>query len=238
METKPAKTARTVLDREAWIKGAIAILAEHGADGLRVEVLAKRLGVTKGSFYWHFKDRLDLLHAVLEFWKEGRIRDIRKQTQAEPGGEVAALLRTIEVYASARNRKGISIEAAVRDWARRDAQAVAVVEEVDAERLACSCRLFLACGLDNEGAQRNALRLRLRRQPDALRSFHHRYDGIESLDRRAHCTLTDAIHASQKSAVVRPKLPPQVDTPKLGLKVCFSFLRMRTLCPFRPVDTL
>ena len=159
MEKKPAKITRTSLDRMAWIKGAIAILAEHGAERLRVEVLAKRLGVTKGSFYWHFKDRRDLLNAVLDYWKEGRIQDIRKQTQAEPGGEVAALLHTIEVYASARNRKGISIEAAVRDWARRDAQAIAVVEEVDAERLACSCRLFLACGRDTEEAQARSVML-------------------------------------------------------------------------------
>jgi AcrR family transcriptional regulator len=159
MEIKPDKATRTMLDREAWIKGAVTILAEHGAERLRVEVLAKRLGVTKGSFYWHFKNRRDLLDAVLQFWKEGRIRDIRKQTQAQPGGEVDALLHTIEVYGSARNRKGISIEAAVRDWARRDAQAVAVVEEVDAERLACSCRLFLALGMDMEEAQARSVML-------------------------------------------------------------------------------
>lgn len=159
MEKKAAKPPRTALDREAWIRGAIAILAEHGAERLRVEVLAKRLGVTKGSFYWHFKDRRDLQDAVLDFWKEGRIRDIRKQTQAQPGGEAAALLHTIEVYASARNRKGIAIEAAVRDWARRDPRAVAVVEEVDAERLACSCRLFLACGIEQEEARARSLLL-------------------------------------------------------------------------------
>jgi len=159
MENKPAKTNRVVLDREAWIKGAIAILAEHGPERLRVEVLAKRLGVTKGSFYWHFKDRRDLQSAVLEFWKDGRIRDIRKQTQASPGAEAEALLHTIEVYSSARNRKGIAIEAGVRDWARRDPQAVAVVEEVDAERLRCACRLFLACGLSNEEAQARSLLL-------------------------------------------------------------------------------
>lgn len=159
MEAKPEKIARTALDREAWIKGAIGILAEHGAERLRVEVLAKRLGVTKGSFYWHFKDRRDLQHAVLEFWKDGRIRDIRKQTQAEPGSEIEALLHTIEVYASARNRKGISIEAGVRDWARHDAQAAAVVEEVDAERLSCAYRLFLACGLDAKEAQARSVML-------------------------------------------------------------------------------
>ncbi len=159
METKAAKAPRIALDRDAWIKGAIAILAEHGAERLRVEVLAKRLGVTKGSFYWHFKDRRDLQDAVLQFWKDGRIHDIRKQTQAESGGEAAALLHTIEVYSSARNRKGIAIEAAVRDWARRDPQAVAVVEEVDAERLACAYRLFLACGLDDHEAQARSLLL-------------------------------------------------------------------------------
>lgn len=159
MENKPAKSARVALDRDAWIKGAIAILAEHGAERLRVEVLAKRLGVTKGSFYWHFKDRRDLQEEVLQFWKMGRIHDIRKQTQAEPGKEADALLHTIEVYASARNRKGIAIEAAVRDWARRDALAVSVVEEVDAERLACACRLFRACGLDEHEAQARSLLL-------------------------------------------------------------------------------
>ena len=90
---------------------------------------------------------------------DGRIRDIRKQTQAEPGGEVAALLHTIEVYSSARNRKGIAIEAAMRDWARRDAQAVAAVDEVDAERLACACRLFLACGLDRHEAEARSVLL-------------------------------------------------------------------------------
>ena len=159
MEPKAAKPTRTALDREAWVRGAVAVLAEHGAEGLRVEVLAKRLGVTKGSFYWHFKDRSDLQDAVLEHWREGRIRDIRKQTLAHPGAEVAALLHTIEVYSSARNRKGIAIEAAVRDWARRDAQAAIVVEQVDAERLACSCRLFLACGLPPHEAQARSLLL-------------------------------------------------------------------------------
>lgn len=159
MDHKPTKPPRAALDRDAWIRGAITILAEHGAERLRVEVLARRLGVTKGSFYWHFRDRRDLQGAVLNFWRDGRIGDIRKQTQAQPGGEAAALLHTIEVYASARNRKGIAIEAAVRDWARRDPQAATVAEEVDAERLACACRLFLALGLTEREAQARSLLL-------------------------------------------------------------------------------
>lgn len=146
------------LDRAAWIKGALAALAEEGPAGVRIEVLAKKLQVTKGSFYWHFKDRRDLVDAVLEEWKAGRIRDIRKQTAAGPGGELAALRHTIAVYSAGRNRKGLPIELAVREWARRDARAAAVVEEVDAERLACAARLFVALGLTAaEAAARSVL---------------------------------------------------------------------------------
>jgi AcrR family transcriptional regulator len=162
MEKKPvrkaAPAAREALDRAAWIAAALNIVAQDGIDGLRIESLAKKLGVTKGSFYWHFRDRRDLIDAVLGDWRAGRIRDIRKQTATEAGGELAALRHTIDVYAAAKNRKGISIEAAIRLWARQDANGLAVVEEVDAERLECTRRLFLALGLPPaEAAARSAL---------------------------------------------------------------------------------
>jgi AcrR family transcriptional regulator len=153
---KPARAG--ALDRAAWIKSALAALADEGPAGVRVELLAKKLHVTKGSFYWHFKDRRDLVDAVLDEWKNGRIRDIRKQTGADPGGELAALRFTIEVYSAGRNRKGLPIELAVREWARHDARAATVVEEVDAERLVCAARLFEALGLDAaEAAARSVL---------------------------------------------------------------------------------
>jgi AcrR family transcriptional regulator len=159
MDSKIGKNVRTTpLDRPAWIKGALAVLAEDGPAGLRVELLAKKLNVTKGSFYWHFKDRRDLIDAVLDEWKLGRIQDIHKQTAAQPGDELMALRHTIDVYSVGRNRKGLPIELAVREWARRDATAAAVVEEVDAERLACAASLFEARGLTpQEAAARSVL---------------------------------------------------------------------------------
>ena len=89
---------KSQLDRSAWINAAIELLADDGLDGIRVEVLAKRLHVTKGSFYWHFKDRQDLLEAVLDTWRQGRIRDILKQTRADPGREQDRLYHVIAVY--------------------------------------------------------------------------------------------------------------------------------------------
>ena len=85
MARNKPESLRSQLDRDAWIKASLDVLAEKGLDGIRVEVLAKRLKVTKGSFYWHFKDRRDLFDAMLETWKTGRIKDIQKQTRAVPG---------------------------------------------------------------------------------------------------------------------------------------------------------
>lgn len=158
MKSVPAKP-RTQLDRSGWIDGAIEALAEEGLPGMRVEALAKRFGVTKGSFYWHFKDRQDLFDAMLQTWKEGRIRDIDKQRAMPAGNESEQLQQIIEIYSANRNRKGISIELAVRDWARRDAQACAIVEEVDSYRLESARKLFVATGLSDSEAKSRSLLL-------------------------------------------------------------------------------
>ncbi|HMV63891.1 MAG TPA: TetR/AcrR family transcriptional regulator [Rhodocyclaceae bacterium] len=153
------KTTRPQLDRAAWIQAALEVLADEGVQGMRVEVLAKRLRVTKGSFYWHFKDRQDLLSGVLETWKAGRIQDIVKQTRLEPGRERAQIARLVDIYSTSRSRKGLLIELAVREWARRDAEAAAIVEEVDAWRLRCARELFLACGLPQHEASTRSMLL-------------------------------------------------------------------------------
>ena len=153
------KKPRSQLDRAAWIAAAFELLAESGIEGARAEPLAKRLKVTKGSFYWHFTDRRDLLLAVLSHWKEGRIRDIIKQTRAQAGRELDQIYHVIDVYSASRSRRGRMIELAVRDWARRDAEAGAIVAEVDDVRLRCARDLFLACGVPMEEASSRCMLL-------------------------------------------------------------------------------
>ena len=150
---------RVQLDRDAWVVAATDVLAEEGIAGLRVEVLAKRLKVTKGSFYWHFQDRRDLLMAVLQTWRDGRIRDIVKQTRADPGRELEQIYYVIDIYSTSRSRRGAMIELAVRDWARRDPEAAAIVAEVDDIRLRCARDLFLACGVPMEEASSRCMLL-------------------------------------------------------------------------------
>lgn len=158
MENTPKKP-RSQLDRASWIAAATEVLADEGIAGLRVEVLAKRLKVTKGSFYWHFQDRRDLLMALLSQWKDGRLRDIVKQTRAQPGRELEQIYHVIDVYSASKSRRGILIELAVRDWARRDAEAEAIVAEVDDVRLRCARELFLACGVPMEEASSRCMLL-------------------------------------------------------------------------------
>jgi AcrR family transcriptional regulator len=151
------RRSRLPLCRADWISAATEVLARAGVTGLRVEVLAKRRGVTKGSFYWHFKDRQALLAAVLEHWKEGRIRDIEKTTACQPGAASTRLNHLFELYAAKRNRKGMAIELAIRDWARYDAKAAAVVEAVDLHRLERARQLFVATGLSEAEAKSRSL---------------------------------------------------------------------------------
>lgn len=154
-----ASSNRTQLDRQNWIETATDLLTKEGISGLRVEVIAKHCGVTKGSFYWHFRDRQDLLDAVLEHWRQGRIADIEKTTTVAPGQEQAQLHYAIELYGANRNRKGMAIELAVRDWARHDNKAAEVVEEVDLYRLECTRRLFVASGMSDAEAKSRSLLL-------------------------------------------------------------------------------
>ncbi|HET7662297.1 MAG TPA: helix-turn-helix domain-containing protein [Rhodanobacteraceae bacterium] len=65
-----SKPERTRLSAEDWERGALELIADEGVGAMAVEALARRLGVTKGSFYWHFRNRGALLEAALQRWEE------------------------------------------------------------------------------------------------------------------------------------------------------------------------
>ena len=65
------------MDREQWAEAALGAIATGGIKAVAVEPLAARLGVTKGSFYWHFADRRALIDAALERWEAQTARSSR-----------------------------------------------------------------------------------------------------------------------------------------------------------------
>lgn len=156
---EPDQPARAQTDRDTWVRAATQTLSDSGVDGVKVETLARQIGLTKGSFYWHFKDRRELLDAVLDSWRDGRIEDIGQRTQCAPGGEIAQLHHVIDTYSLARNRRGMGVELAIRDWARHDAHAKEVVDAVDRVRLKCAAALFVAAGRDADEAMNRSLLL-------------------------------------------------------------------------------
>lgn len=138
---------------EDWIQAAIVLLAEDSVDALRVDELAKRLGVTKGSFYWHFENREALLLAVLETWRARTTREIEDFISHSSGSPAARIARLLRI--AIRNRPDVPggpLELSLRDWARRDAKVRKIIEEVDAERIAVLVRLYRDAGLDGPEA--------------------------------------------------------------------------------------
>lgn len=174
---------RPALDRQAWIRQATDCLAESGVDGIRVETLAKRLGVTKGSFYWHFKDRPALLEAVLDAWQTGRVREASRLVEqaADPGEQI---LHVMKLHSLEPNQKGIAIELAIRDWARRDGRAMAAVESVDQARLSEASRLFERAGFKTAEARARALLLYTHAFGMSLMFFQSNSEDITALHKR------------------------------------------------------
>ena len=127
---------------------------DRGVDGVAVEALARSLGVTKGSFYWHFEDRDDLLQALLTTWEsEGTRRIIEwvEQEAEDPASRLAAL-----VYRTSAVTDFDRLEGALRSWARTEERARVVVQRVDRRRLGYVTSLLVASGIGRAVARRRA----------------------------------------------------------------------------------
>jgi AcrR family transcriptional regulator len=141
---------------ESWIEAGLEEIARTGVEGVRVEVLAKKLGVTKGGFYRRFRDRAALLEAMLQNWSASRIATIEKHTSLDGATARERLKGLIPQYAARVNAEGMAVELAIRQWARSDELAAGAAAHVDAARLKNVANLFRATGLPAEEADAQA----------------------------------------------------------------------------------
>lgn len=142
------------LSRQDWIDGAIRKLSEDSVAALRVDELAEYLNVTKGSFYWHFQSREDLLSAVLSWWRTLMTSEIKNVLGNLPGTGWERLANLLKIAISARpDVPGGPFELTLRDWARRDVQVAKVIDEVDTERIIFVADLYQDAGLDAQTAR-------------------------------------------------------------------------------------
>ena len=141
-------TART--PRAHWIDEGLRALAGGGPGAVRVETLARQLGVTKGGFYWHFDDRPALLEAMLDTWEERFVDEVIEDVEGEAADPRDKLRRLFDL-AAAGGRPLLQVELAVRDWARRDQHVAERLRRVDDRRMAYMRPLFGAfCADDDE----------------------------------------------------------------------------------------
>jgi AcrR family transcriptional regulator len=143
----PSEATRASLTPETWIEAATEVLVDQGIDHVRVDLLAQRLGVTRGSFYWHFKDREDLLRRVLQAWRETATENLTVRLESATDDPMAQLRGVLSLpFRGRAAARAARIELAIRAWARRDQMARFAVDEADSSRIGYIAQLFSALG--------------------------------------------------------------------------------------------
>ena len=135
--------APTRTPRGSWIDEGLRALAAGGPDAVRIELLARALGVTRGGFYWHFEDRQALLDEMLDTWERVGVDEVIDRIEADGDGDAKARLRRLFAI-GASSGDVLRIELAIRDWARRDEAVAARLRRIDNRRMEYMRSLFSA----------------------------------------------------------------------------------------------
>ena len=140
MEDKKIK-----LGREDWLVAALDVLSKDGIERVKVEPLAAYLGVTKGSFYWHFKNREALLTQMVDYWEKAQneIIDRLGKSAIEPKQRLLNVLQFI-------GRKDSRHDVSIRAWARHNGYADKAISHIDGRRLMFCEKLFAQMGFTGE----------------------------------------------------------------------------------------
>ena len=138
------------LNRESWVLAAFETLYENGIDAVRIEPLAIKLNVTKGSFYWHFKNRTELHDALLDYWEKEMTQSVLDAANEFHGSPKQRLINALRNIIGKERTK---YDPAVRTWARNNAKVRKVVEYIDKIRLSFLHGLFVDIGFDRQEAE-------------------------------------------------------------------------------------
>ena len=136
---------------ETWVETARLILVEEGIAGVKVDRLAQRLGVTRGGFYHNFRDREDLLDALLRRWEEA-CRFLPEFPASRSLAKLGAWFDCVADRLIEEDGYDHDFDMAVREWARSDQRAAWAVERSDRQRMGVLQRFFDALGYSKDEA--------------------------------------------------------------------------------------
>jgi AcrR family transcriptional regulator len=138
------------LDVDDWIQAGYAILAEDGLQALKIDRLCERLGVTKGSFHWHFEGMPSYRAALVQSWGELRDQD---RAALDDITDVAPRERLSRMMSSLVSPRQWTLERAMREWARSDESVAASVRAADRRLLRAVRQAFLDFGFASDEAE-------------------------------------------------------------------------------------
>jgi AcrR family transcriptional regulator len=153
----PQNTDRPDRQSEAdWLQAAYELLTEAGVDAVKIMPLAKRLGVSRTSFYWHFKDRDALLEAMVNRWEQKNTGNLIARTEAYAESIAEAVFNLFDCWID-DDLFDAPLDLAIRNWARNDADLGQRVDQADTRRKRAMAAMFVRFGFDQTQAEVRAL---------------------------------------------------------------------------------
>ncbi len=137
------------LSKQDWLQAALEVLNQRGISAVKILPLSKKLGVTRGSFYWHFEDRDELLREMLQYWEIELTDSVIKHARnlgAPPRERLADVLTNVIL-----NRRSL-YDTAIAAWGMFDEHAATCYARVLRKRLRFLSSMLSEAGVDKEQA--------------------------------------------------------------------------------------
>ena len=147
MKKTRSSDSKSRLTKDDWLARALDALAKEGASVLTLDALVRRLGVSRGSFYWHFTDRTDFVRQLVKYWSVVFTEGVSEKIQALDGSPEERLLSLMERIVCDRLTR---YDIAIRTWASQDTTAKRSVKQVDQFRLEFVRSLFREIGFEGQ----------------------------------------------------------------------------------------
>ena len=186
--------------REAWLSGAYDALLESGVEAVRIMPLAKKLKLSRTSFYWFFKDRQEVLDALVALWRDKNTGNLIEQTKTYAESVVEAILNVFDCWLD-RTLFDSPFEYAMRSWALQSVEIASEIVAADDKRITALMQMFVRHGYPEAEADvrartiyltqigyismntRESLAVRMHRIPEYVEIFTGRVPSKRELDR-------------------------------------------------------
>ena len=178
------RTSKRKLKRQDWLEKALVAFSKKGQAGLSIQSLSEALSVSRGSFYWHFKNRDDLVHALLQHWYEEYSVVVPAAIERDGGTAEERLARFMRLVHEKHLRR---YDLILRSIALHDSTFARWVRKADRFRLKFTHNLFVEMGFSEREAQ-----VRARTCLAYMTMEHNMFD---KLDRKHRSDLVDKLHA-------------------------------------------